>query len=92
MSVDLTAVAEALFRWNTTFDPYFVIHGRAGGADDDEDPYRPIVRALAPVIEAAVRESIAAEIEAWLIDDPNLQGENRNTALLDAARIARGAL
>lgn len=79
MSLDLSAavepLAEALFRWNTPTDPYFVIHGRPGEYVD-EDCYLPIARAAltaaAPLIEAQVRAQVAAEIRAGIVAEPLL--------------------
>lgn len=46
-------LAQALFRWNTSSYPYFVIHGRSGELSY-EDPYVPIARAVLAAIEAVV--------------------------------------
>jgi hypothetical protein len=86
--LDLTETAEALFRWNTPTEPYFVIQGRRADLCDADDPYVPIVAAIATAIEQQVRERIAGEIEAKAID---LGIATYTVGVLRyAARIARG--
>ena len=88
--IDLTEVSDALFRWNTPSDPYFVIRGRTAEAlnEGGEDPYLPIVEAIAPHIARQVREQVADEIKTA---SKTLEYDDDEARVLHiAARIARG--
>lgn len=83
---DLTVMEAMVARelWNTA-DDY-------GLPEDYIEQARTLIHSLRPIIEAEVRERIAADIEAEarqvLTDDG--AGQVERAALLDAARIARG--
>ena len=80
----VTAAAEAIDGPGTA---YLIQRGHV-----DIDDVARVVAAARPIIEAEVRERIAADIEAEarqvLTDDG--AGQVERAALLDAARIARG--
>lgn len=90
---DLTVMEAMVARelWNTA-DDY-------GNPEDYVEQARALIHSLRPIIEAEVRERIAADIEAAggpkrdprsLYDEPARHQETRWAAYRDAARIARG--
>ena len=92
--IDLSAAVEAAAR--AIFEAMWATEARPCPTWEDVPPpakhhhresVLPAVAAAAPLIEQAVREQVAAEIEAQL---PNAAGMAQALALKIAARIARG--
>ena len=107
MNIDLTEAVEALAREMACLEPgdpwptNEQLGGGLTGTRDDEyrdgmrDQARDSLAAVAPLIERAVRERIAADIEAqandYLALAPTGTFEtSRHNGLTAAARIARG--
>lgn len=92
--IDLTEAVEAAARYQFGID-----YGHLDRAWIDAHPIvrhkyleavLPMVTAAAPLIERAVREQVARDIEARLADVRKTSAVGRQFGLDEAARIARG--